>query len=91
MRARLRLNGNAGVYTEEFCYSVESYRSHIMSVTGVDPLERPARLKRKSWRRHMWIGGVLPSRDAMRVEVSDRDRFVEKGFDVVTSFRGKSR
>jgi hypothetical protein len=39
----------------------------------------------------MWIGGVLPGRDAMMAKVSDADRFVEHGFDAKTSFRGRNR
>jgi len=39
----------------------------------------------------MWIGGVLPGREAMRAAVGDKDRFVERGFDAVTSFRGPNR
>lgn len=39
----------------------------------------------------MWVGGVLPGRDAMTAKVSDADRFVEHGFDAKTSFRGTNK
>jgi len=39
----------------------------------------------------MWVGGVLPGRDAMTAKVSDADRFVEHGFDAKASFRGRNR